>query len=267
MSSILASLDMSLDDIISQKKKPEPRAKTGGTARAKGAQANVASAGPTRGGRGANRRRHQPYARRNAGDDEEMMDVEDDAPSTRKVAAGKRAPKKQDKAKKSSILARLGKAKGSGKGQGQGQDETAGTKILVKNLKYDIQDDEVTELFSTVGKVNKAEIVYDRSGRSKGLARVWFARRADAEKAIKEYDGRTLDGQPMQITLDADKNVRNGLFGTALTGKKDDNVKFNVSLGGRGGQKGRRGRGGRGGGQPKSTEDLDNEMDSYMNDA
>lgn len=42
--------------------------------------------------------------------------------------------------------------------------------------------------------------------------------------------GRTLDGLPMQITLDSDRNVRNGLFGTAL--KRDDkDVKFKVSFG------------------------------------
>ena len=31
----------------------------------------------------------------------------------------------------------------------------------------------------------------------------------------------------MQITMDNDKNVRNGLFGTALN---DEDVKFNVNL-------------------------------------
>jgi len=161
----------------------------------------------------------------------------------------------------------------------------------VKNLKFDILEDDVRELFGTVGEVKKAEIVYDRSGRSKGIARVWFARKSDAEKALKQYDGRTLDGQPMQLSLDEDKNVRKGLFGTALRDDKD--VKFKVSLGGSGGardqeQKGRghqeqrgrgsggRGRGGRGGRDQsrgdnapssKSAEDLDNEMDTYMKDA
>jgi THO complex subunit 4 len=53
-----------------------------------------------------------------------------------------------------SILSRLGKK------------EPQGTKIVVKNLKYDILEDDVKELFATVGEVKKAEIVYDRSGRS-----------------------------------------------------------------------------------------------------
>lgn len=84
----------------------------------------------------------------------------------------------------SSILSRLG---GSSK-----DTASQGTKILVKNLKFDILEDDVRELFGTVGEVKKAEIVYDRSGRSKGIARVWFSRKSDAEKALKQYDGKNL---------------------------------------------------------------------------
>ncbi|KAJ8524604.1 hypothetical protein ON010_g16514 [Phytophthora cinnamomi] len=209
------------------------------------------------------------------------MDVDlDDAPDSGNSRGGKKRSvvvKKPGnnggkKGGSSSILSRLG-----------GKDAASpGTKILVKNLKFDILEEEVRELFGTVGKVSKAEIVYDRSGRSKGIARVWFARRSDADKAIKQYDGRTLDGQPMQITLDSDKNVRNGLFGTALE-RDDKDVKFKVSFGGNNDnndqQKGRRNRrrgrndkdsqGGRGKdtAPSKTAEELDNEMDTYMKDA
>ncbi|EGZ26513.1 hypothetical protein PHYSODRAFT_470000 [Phytophthora sojae] len=209
------------------------------------------------------------------------MDVDlDDAPDSGNNRGGKKRSvvvKKPSKGGKkggsSSILSRLG-----------GKDAASpGTKILVKNLKFDILEEEVRELFGTVGEVSKAEIVYDRSGRSKGIARVWFARRSDADKAIKQYDGRTLDGQPMQISLDADRNVRNGLFGTALE-RDDKDVKFKVSFGGGNNdndqQKGRRNRRARGRGErgsqggrgkesapSKTAEDLDNEMDTYMKDA
>lgn len=268
MSSILASLDMSLDDIIAKKKTPNPDARP--------AKSNAGGRGAARGGAGPVRnnrrgsRRSEPYARGGARDDD-AMDLDDDEPvAGNKNAGGKhravvvKAQQGKGGKKGPSILARLGQA------------PSTGTKILVKNLKYDILEDDVRELFGTVGKVAKAEIVYDRSGRSKGIARVWFAKRADAEKTIKQFDGRTLDGQPMQITLDEDKgNVRKGLFGTALG--KDEDVKFKVNLSDRkdsGSRGGRRGRGGRGGsrggndgGAPKSAADLDNEMDSYMKDA
>lgn len=82
-----------------------------------------------------------------------------------------------------SILSRVG---------GKAEKPNLGTKVLVKNLKHDILEDDIKELFGTVGKVNQVEIVYDASGRSKGLARVWFLKAADAEKAIKQYDGNVV---------------------------------------------------------------------------
>lgn len=210
--------------------------------------------------------------KRDKNDDDMDMDL-DDAPDTargKKRSVVVKRVGKESKKGASSILSRLG-----------GKDTTGhGTKILVKNLKFDILEEEVRELFGTVGEVSKAEIVYDRSGRSKGIARVWFTHRSDADKAIKQYDGRTLDGQPMQIALDADKNVRNGLFGTALQ-RNDKGVKFKVSFGGDNEQSNGRPsrRRGRGNDRPshggrgkeitssKTAEDLDNEMDTYMNDA
>ncbi|DAZ96993.1 TPA: hypothetical protein N0F65_011908 [Lagenidium giganteum] len=285
MSSILASLDMSLDDLINKKKKgpsnpdARPARAAGGRGGRGGASAGAGGAGPVRRRGSSNRRRNQPYARPRDGDfDDEEMDVEDDDDNAGKAAAKRRAVvvnKGRGKAgeKKGSIFSRLGGAK----------ETDAGTRIIVKNLKFDIVEDDINELFGTIGKVLKTEILYDRSGRSKGIAHVWFAKRASAEKAIKQYDGRTLDDLPMQIVLDErgssnnnNNNVRKGLFGTALANREDKDVKFKVNLGGeREGEGARenrgrgRGRGrGDGGARPsKTAEDLDNEMDTYMKDA
>ncbi|KAG3157157.1 hypothetical protein PI124_g9268 [Phytophthora idaei] len=274
MSSILASLDMSLDDLIARKKTKA----TNPASRPAKANKDKEPAGPIRSGRRRNRSRNQPYSRSRGSNDDDMDIDLDDASDSGNNRSGKKLsvvvkkPGKGGKKGGSSILSRLG-----------GKDAASpGTKILVKNLKFDILEEEVRELFGTVGEVSKAEIVYDRSGRSKGIARVWFTRRSDADKAIKQYDGRTLDGQPMQIALDSDRNVRNGLFGTALERDGKD-VKFKVSFGGgndneqsKGRRNKRRGRGndrGTQGGRgkesapSKTTEDLDNEMDTYMKDA
>lgn len=57
------------------------------------------------------------------------------------------------------------------------------------------------ELFGNIGPVKRASVNCDENGKSKGSAEVIFSRKADALRAIKEYSGRQLDGQPLKIDM------------------------------------------------------------------
>lgn len=76
-----------------------------------------------------------------------------------------------------------------------------GAKLLITNLAFSVNDDDIKDLFEPLGEVKKAFVKYDKSDRSEGTATVVYARKASALEAIKKYNNVPLDGQPMKISL------------------------------------------------------------------
>ncbi|KAG0291390.1 hypothetical protein BGZ98_003024 [Dissophora globulifera] len=163
-------LDMALDDVAksraSNNRSPNPRGGGGGARR---------GAGPT--GRDSPNRsnRSSPYGR--------------GTPEDRWT---------HDKFDESSQ--RTGGGGGGGQG-GKAQNNDANSKIIVENLHYAVTLEDIKELFDThAGPVKFAEVKYDLSGRSTGVATISFKSAGDAATAIKKLHGIALDGQPMKIT-------------------------------------------------------------------
>ncbi|KAF9893991.1 hypothetical protein FE257_008962 [Aspergillus nanangensis] len=85
--------------------------------------------------------------------------------------------------------------------RGSGNSASTGAKIRVENLHYDITESDLGDLFNRIGPISNLSLVYDRAGRSEGLAFVTYTRTSDARTAISEFDGANAKGQPIRLTL------------------------------------------------------------------
>ncbi|KAH8815260.1 putative RNA binding protein [Xylogone sp. PMI_703] len=72
-------------------------------------------------------------------------------------------------------------------------------KLRVENLHYDLTEDDLDDLFNRIGPVQKLSLVYDRAGRSEGIAYVTYEYAQDARRAIREFDGANAKGQPIRL--------------------------------------------------------------------
>ncbi|XP_022894713.1 THO complex subunit 4D-like [Olea europaea var. sylvestris] len=170
-----------------------------------------------------------------------------------------------------------------------------GTKLYVSNLDIGVTNEDIRELFSELGELIRYAIHYDKNGRPSGSAEVVFARRSDAFLALKRYNNVQLDGKPMRIEIigtnaenpvSARVNVVGGANGKRRTvvmtpgpGSRSrggsSSANRNPGQNSRGGFRNGRGggRGGRGGGRggarwrkktvEKSSGELDKELENY----
>lgn len=75
-------------------------------------------------------------------------------------------------------------------------------KLYVGNLPYSIDNDGLKNLFSDIGEVIDAVVITDKaSGRSKGFGFVTMKDDATAEKAIKEMNGKDLEGRAIVVNV------------------------------------------------------------------
>ncbi|CAM0950607.1 unnamed protein product [Alopecurus aequalis] len=177
-------------------------------------------------------------------------------------------------------------------------------KLYISNLDYNVSNEDIKELFTEVGDLERYSINYDKSGRSKGTAEVVFARRSDAIAALKRYNNVQLDGKAMKIEFIGTNIAAPAPAIFTLNTPAIGNFNFPIRSapgmdgggrgwprgrggfggGGRGrgwprggggfGERGRgrgavgrgRGRGGRGS-QPVSANDLDADLDKYHSQA
>ncbi len=73
-------------------------------------------------------------------------------------------------------------------------------KLFVGNLSYNVNDEQLAEMFASFGDVASAAVIIDRqTGRSKGFGFVEFNDDAAADAAVAEMNGKDEGGRPLTV--------------------------------------------------------------------
>lgn len=110
-------------------------------------------------------------------------------------------------------------------------------KLYVGNLSFNTSNQDLSDLFGTIGTVESANIIEDReTGRSRGFGFVEMASQEEGNNAIEQLNGKEVDGRQLKVNEAKPQENRGGGGGRGGYG----------GGGGRGGNRGGYG-GGRGG--------------------
>ena len=74
--------------------------------------------------------------------------------------------------------------------------------LLVANipqLPWSTSNEDLVELFQTIGAVDRAEIQYEPNGRSRGSGVVQFTNTSDAQTSIEKFQGYNYGGRPLGL--------------------------------------------------------------------
>jgi len=86
-----------------------------------------------------------------------------------------------------------------------------GAKLYVGSLAYSIDDTKLKDLFAPVGTVVSAQVIMDRdTNQSKGFGFVEMSSDEEAQAAIKELNGKEVDGRTIMVNEARPKEDRSG---------------------------------------------------------
>ena len=73
-------------------------------------------------------------------------------------------------------------------------------KLYVGNLSYEVTESELNDLFTPFGTVESARIITDKfTGNSKGFGFVEMANREEANAAMNDLNGKTINNRAMVV--------------------------------------------------------------------
>jgi RNA recognition motif-containing protein len=98
---------------------------------------------------------------------------------------------------------------------------------LLTNLQlpWSTSNEDLVELFVTIGKVERAEIQYEPTGRSRGTGVVEFSKQEDAAEAISKFQGYQYGGRPLGLAYVRYTNQGGDMMeGTEPTGSMQEQM-------------------------------------------
>jgi RNA recognition motif-containing protein len=118
-------------------------------------------------------------------------------------------------------------------------------KLYVGNLPYTVSESDLSTLFSEAGNVASVALIKDReTGRSKGFGFIEMSSQAEAEEAIRMFNGYEYGDRPLKVNIARPREERSG-GGRRGGGPGQGRGGYNRSGGGRGDQR-------RGGGRERN---------------
>ena len=82
-------------------------------------------------------------------------------------------------------------------------------RLYVGNLPYSATVEGLRELFSQIGNVSSVDLPADKyTGRPRGFGFVDMENAAEAEEAVRKYDGYTLDNRSIRVQIAKERPAR-----------------------------------------------------------
>ena len=75
-----------------------------------------------------------------------------------------------------------------------------GTKLYVGNLSFNTTETDLQDLFAQAGAVQEVMLMQDKfTGKSRGFAFVTMGSEQDAQNAIQQFNGKTVEGRALTV--------------------------------------------------------------------
>lgn len=95
-------------------------------------------------------------------------------------------------------------------------------KLFVGNLSFNTTENDLQDAFAAHGTVTETNLMMDRAtGRPRGFGFVTMSTPEEAQKAIEEMNGKSVDGRDLTVNVAKPREERSGGGGRGYGGGRD----------------------------------------------